>query len=209
MFDDSSDFLGLNRGTEVLLYEQRAAGTMRAASEVFYRLPSPAGWRSTASVSRLENDRAIAPDAQIGIRSAGPGVTGDGWFLLAGTMDPGTIATLLAGGESRRDTVIGLQRAVPVRVRDLGLREGGAFEGSNGTGAAGRRDELLVYDNSADGLHPSPVAVYFHDLVTDTWRNATNPYAEAGDDLIAPGAGLIVRKAPGGSSSYWRLPPAD
>ncbi|MCB1095206.1 MAG: TIGR02597 family protein, partial [Verrucomicrobiae bacterium] len=207
---ESLNFLGVNRGTEILFLQPRAAGINRSASAVFYR--ESLGWRSTANTTSEQGGFVIDPDVVLVVRGAGSQVHGATWVTVAGTMDAAeaAIATTIIGDASfSRDNTIGFQCPVPMPLASLGLVDSGAFQGSANVLGIARKDELLLFDNQTIGLNKSAARVYFYDLSAGLWKNAANPAADAGQDLVPAGAGLILRKASGHEGSYyWTFPGA-
>ena len=203
VLEDSADFLGINRGHELLLFDPRGTGIDRAASAVLYHLPT--GWRSTASATAPEDDRRLEPDSAFVIRGTGPQVTSDAWIVIAGAVEDGAVATIIGSGGS--DTTVALQSAMPKKLRDTGLVSSGAFEGSADVQAGNRRDELMVYDNTVLGTDKLPSATFYFDLASGLWRSAADPAADAGDVELPPGSFLKIRSA-SGAPVKWTLPAA-
>ncbi len=202
VIEDSTNYLGLNRGNEILHFDQRGNGFNRSATAVLYHLPTT-GWRSTVSVTALEDGHLLDSDGAFVVRGAGPQVTADAWLVMAGAEVETSIVTTIGAGGS--DTVIALQRAVPVKLRDAALFSSGAFEGSADTQPVNRRDELMICDNAVIGLNKQPSAIFYYDLSSGLWRSTTAPASDAGDVELAPGAFLKIRSASGGSTT-WTLP---
>jgi len=202
VFEDSAAYLGINRGNETLLFDQRGIGFNRSSSAVLYHLPAT-GWRSTASVTAPEDNRLLDRDQALVVRGSGVQVTADAWLVIAGAEVETSIATTIGAGGS--DTVVAMQRATPVKLRDTALVTSGAFEGSPDAQAANRKDELMVYDNAVIGLNKPPASTYYYDLSTGLWHSTTAPAADAGDVELPPGAFLRIRSA-SGAPAVWTLP---
>ena len=66
----------------------------------------------------------------------------------------------------------------------------------------GRRDLLLVFDNSVPGINKAPVKSYYY--YSGTWRKIGGT-ADDGDDIIEPSQGLIIRKYQNASNAtyFW------
>jgi uncharacterized protein (TIGR02597 family) len=71
---------------------------------------------------------------------------------------------------------------------------GGAFEGSASTLLSQRRDQLLVFDNSAAVVNRAPAKIYFYVTSTSNWREATTGFPVADDIEIAPSSAMLIRK---------------
>lgn len=201
VLEDSSDFLGINRGNEILFFDQQGSGVSRSAAGAYYHLP--AGWRSSISPTLSQNNRRIDPDAAIIVRSAGPQVVTQAWVVIAGAEVDSPITTTIGAGGT--DTIVTMQSATAVKLRDVALVSSGAFEGSADTQSANRRDLLMVYDNAVAGLNKTASATYYYDLSANAWRSEVAPTADAGDVQLVPGAFLRIRSASGAAAS-WMMP---
>ena len=156
----------LKQSAKLLLFDQTGTGINRSAAHVLYHLP--AGWRPTLDPAAPEDNRVLMPDQGFVVRGAGPRVVSDAWLVVAGAETETAIATTIAAGGA--DTVVGMQRASSVKLRDSGLVSSGAFEGSADVQEVSRKDELRVYDNAVAGLNKEPSAIYFYDLGAGLWR---------------------------------------
>jgi uncharacterized protein (TIGR02597 family) len=103
-----------------------------------------------------------------------------------------TVPVRVSQGKEQ-DTMLAVPRPAPVALADLDL--GSAFEESATNAPEDRKDELLVFDNTATGLNKTPVATYFRS--GGQWREDAALFPSAETVEIEPSAGLLLRKAKG------------
>jgi uncharacterized protein (TIGR02597 family) len=90
-------------------------------------------------------------------------------------------------------------------LKDLDLVSSGAFVSSTSLAPSGRRDLLLVFNNSVPGINKSPVVTCFHHgsnwyVVDSSGQNLNNDFE------ILPSHGVIIRKFANanGQTALWR-----
>jgi uncharacterized protein (TIGR02597 family) len=104
---------------------------------------------------------------------------------------------------------VSMSRPVDTSIRNLGLVQSGAFLPSTSTTIAGRRDQLLVFDNAAVGMNKAASATYFYvgTAESGTWRSAASPNVDVSNVLIPAGSGIVIRKYGSGLTSmsqFWK-----
>lgn len=197
-FTDSTDFLGIHRGHEVLSFARRGA-PKSAAEAVYYRVPS--GWRATVDALSNRSNDLLRSDAAVIVRGSGPLAISDAWITLAGTLQP--TALHLPSVQQTSDFALAVPLSKERPLRDLGLIASGAFEASANAAPLQRKDELLVYPRDVLGINKNPRR-YFYDQSAGRWRNHDAPAIDAGDDLLPVGAAVVIRKVPGSPAGYWQ-----
>lgn len=97
-------------------------------------------------------------------------------------------------------------RPVAITLGQIDL-DNGLFEESASSDPADRADELLVYDNTELALNKQPSAIYFRS--GGQWLEDAPGYPVADAVVLEPSAGLLIRKAAGGTDLelYWSNAP--
>lgn len=179
-----------DRRLELYRYTSHA-GTGFSPSRIFFLTVS--GWKESKKGFPDANNEPIAADAVMWLR---PRAGVDSWKLVtSGTVNSSDFVTLLkTHAEMHQDTVVGLNRPVPIAINDLGLNDEAVFRSSASTAGEDRLDELHILDNGVSGANRIPSAVYFR--TGGEWRSDDAGFPEAMNVLIDSDSGLIVRKAP-------------
>lgn len=104
-----------------------------------------------------------------------------------------TVVPFLTQANQPQDNAVAMIRPVSVPLDLTGLAPfDRSFE---------RNDQLLLFDNSKRGFDKTPSATY---VFNGGWKLASDPNAEHGADLIAPGTAILVRKAAiSNGSVFW------
>lgn len=184
----STGTLANQRRSLLLLPNVNGVGTNIAPLETYYILSS--GWRKTTG--EVSDDVILFPDSYFIIRHNHATITASTFFTPTGTVELNPVTSPLAtrsGGQ--QDNFVSSGRPIPVKVKDLDLISSGAFQASTSTLNNGRRDMLMVFDNSIPGINKAPVKSYYY--YSGTWRRIGGT-ADDGDELIQPSQGLIIRK---------------
>ena len=163
-----------------------------------------AGWRKVGGVATTKyDDMAIMPDSHFIVRHNYSGntefkvigrVRTSGFQTAIGTIQPNT----------RQDNHLGFPYPVPMTLTKTGFYQSGAVAGSTSFTPT---DLVLVYDNSITALNKPPTAKYFYYTGTALggagWRKVGATATAKFDDVevIAPGVGFIIQKAPVASPS--------
>ncbi len=98
-----------------------------------------------------------------------------------------------------QDNFIGLPRPVDITLNALNLANTSAFLTSTSTLAAGRRDQIFVYDNAVISQNKSPAATYYYHA--GLWKKQGQGNTDFGTDVIKAGAGVIIRKYQSGTGA--------
>jgi uncharacterized protein (TIGR02597 family) len=193
----STGTLANQRRSLLLLPNVNGVGTNIAPLETYYVLSS--GWRKTTG--EVSDDVILFPDSYFIIRHNHATITASTFFTPAGNVELNPVTSPLAtrsGGQ--QDNFVSSGRPIPVKVKDLDLITSGAFLASTSTLNNGRRDLLMVFDNSIPGINKAPVKSYYY--FSGTWRRIGGT-ADDGDELIQPSQGLIIRKYQDASSATY------
>ncbi|GAA5494534.1 hypothetical protein Rhal01_00696 [Rubritalea halochordaticola] len=187
-----SSLLALSQ-TKLMLPPVNADGVNNPPSRTFYILSGQ--WREFGSPDNA-GDTLLWPDTYFVIRhsSNAPEAT---TYRPSGQVDSTNFVIPLrsrAGGS--QDNYVAIPRPIAVKVKDLGLTTSGdnkSFEARDSTFDT-KYDRILVFDNNAALINKAASATYFYDATDSRWEKFGID-ADAGDDLIQPSAGLIIRKA--------------
>ena len=201
-FTPSANLLGLTRRTQINFPNVTGTGINRSSSATYFF--SGSYWRSTAAVAVDANNTPIFPDSYITVRN--PTTAADGLKLtVTGSvnLDPISIPLDSIAG-APNDNFVSMSRPVDVKLIDLGLVTSGAFTASTSLLGLGRKDQLLVFNNTNIGINKSASATYFY--FNGTWRSTASVGVDAGTTTIPAGAGIIIRKSSGSSatSTFWK-----
>lgn len=193
----STSFSG--RRTQILIPDTVTAGTNLAPTATFYVYGGT--WRRQGTSGTFESFQ-LWPDTYFIVRH-NASVTSGTNFVSSGEVETANFQIPLATQtNSKQDNFIALLRPVNVRLRDLNLGGTTAFIESATTSFSTRRDELLIFDNTASALNKSPSATYYYS--GSMWRRQGQT-GDAGDDTIPAGSGIIIRKYPTttGTTVFW------
>lgn len=200
-FHSSTSPLASGRKSELLLFDETTLGTSLAPSRRFY--VTAEGWFETGGFAAA-GDFALKPGQAFLVRHpAGVAAT---QFIPHQQVYAGAVSlSVRTSAEESVDTMLALPRPVPITLDDIDIDFGpGGFEESASNEVADRKDQLLVYDNAAAGLNKLPSAVYFR--VGGQWRkDEESAFPDAAGEWIEPSAGLLLRKAAGGTGQplFW------
>jgi uncharacterized protein (TIGR02597 family) len=195
------------RRTEVVIPDLAGVGSNLAPNKNFY---VHAGiWKQVGQGATSFNDYQLWPDTHFIIRNPSA-VTAATKYVTTGQVDTHKIVFDLASNASvPQDNYIALTRPVDITLNQLNLGGSSAFVSSTSSSPAGRRDEVLVYNNSVPGLNKSPSANYYY--LNGAWRKVGSAATlDVGGDIIPAGSGIIVRKfqVAGGATATWTNSPS-
>ncbi len=200
----SSSTAGPGRRTEVLIPDLLGNGTNLAPSRKFFL--NAGVWKESTGGFPNANNFVLMPDSYFIVRHNHASIIAATTFTATGIVELNPVsmplATLTTG---KQDNATTTGRPVPVKLKDLDLISSGAFVVSSGTAGPGRRDELLVFDNTVPTVNRSPSAIYFYNNTTSNWRQATGGFPVADDIEISPSSGILIRKSQtaSGISTSW------
>ena len=190
-FHASGGPLASDRVSELLFFDDLTPGTSLAPTRRFY--VTDAAWFEVGSFGEAGSTVVLPGQAFIVRHPSGVAMT----EFVANQQVFGEVVSLpvrVANGKAR-DTMLALPRPVTVTLDQLDLGPG-VFEESSSTDPGDRKDQLLVFDNASVLQNKGPSATYFRS--GGQWlRDGTN--AQSGSQSIEPSAGLLIRKAAGGS----------
>ncbi len=181
--------LATERISELLFFDTATAGTSLAPSRRFY--VTDTAWYEVGSFTEA-GDTVIEPGQAFIIRHpAGVALT---TFVPNQQVYGGPVSVMIggSGSDKGRDTMIGLPRPVSITLDDLDFAPG-QFVESASTAPGDRKDQLLVFDNTEALRNKQPDAVYFRS--GGQWLRAESGFPAAGNRIIEPSAGLLVRRA--------------
>lgn len=208
-FIPSTNTLGSGRRSEVLILGT-APGVNKSASDIYYFFNNE--WRKSGTSGNFDNV-VLPPQTYFILRNptASP-LT----FLAEGCVQVDRINEKLAFNTIKNDNSKAAMNAVPVTLRDLRLTaDSAAFVPSTNTLGSGRRDELVVFDNTSTGFNKSASAVFYIQSTTlaGGTRNIWRKNGASGDfsnEVVSAGAALLIRKYQQGSDGTveWKQQPA-
>jgi uncharacterized protein (TIGR02597 family) len=191
----------LSRSTEVLLPDVDGTGVNLSATSTYYYWSG--AWRRVGAGSAIRNDDVILPDMYFTVRH---NISTSSEVTTYGSVHHATWRIALTrNAASKQDNIVALPRPHAVSLNSSGLIQSGAFRTS--ASPLSRADELLVFDNSFATKNRSPSATYYH--WSGAWRRLGAGSADFGSEAVfTPGAGFIIRAAPGSTSATWSNTPA-
>lgn len=189
-FHLSTGRLAPERGSELLLFNEVGRGTKLAPSRRFFITAT--GWTS-ADGFVAAGETTIAPGQAFLIRHPAGAATTE--FVVSEQVygDVVRLGLRVSGGRGQ-DTTLAPPRPVKVALGTLDLGPG-FFEESASTDPADRKDELLVFDNTAPGINKLPSAVFFR--TGGQWIRDTAGFPTANLVTLELSTGLVIRKASG------------
>ena len=202
----SSGTLGYQQKTKILIPNVTATGINLPAEGVYFLTSQ--GWKQSLQGYPSAGNALLPPGLPFIIRHPS-GVEATVFEPEGRVLRAADSLGLVQSQSVRQDNTVAVLRPVDVALKDSGLDQN-AFVASTSHDAAGRKDELLVFDNSAAGFNKIPSATYYK--VGSAWfleqgKGAENTNA---DDVkaLAASAGLIIRKAQGADSgAIWTNQP--
>ena len=191
------------RRTEILLPDTDGSGINLATTSSFYIYND--GWRQQGEPA---NDNfgsfQFQPDNYLVIRHPesvdhSTKLRTAGEVELQSTRIP--LQTRVAG---KQDNFIGLLRPVDVTLDELSLGGTAAFVSTVSPFPSGRRDQILLFDNSRQAQNKSPIVTYY--FYNGAWRRQGQDISiDFGGDVISAGTGFMIRKyqTAGGETALW------
>ena len=195
------------RRTEILLPNVTGVGINLSASGTFFIFNG--GWRKQGqAVTSDFGLQQLMPDNYFSIRHPSA-VTSSTTFKALGEVELSVFSIPLnTRVEGKQDNFIALLRPVNMTLNGLSLGGTSAFVSSTTAFPAGRRDELLVFDNAVAARNKSASATYFY--FNGAWRKQGQAVtANFGGDTIPAGVGFLIRKyqTAGGETVFWTNQP--
>jgi uncharacterized protein (TIGR02597 family) len=194
----STDLTPAGRKSEILFPNMTAAGiNLPIGSRYFF---TSAGWVADKAGNPVADDTILPPDCLFIVRQP-VGVADVPWLVLGQAVTANVVVPLATRAGGKQDNPVGLIRPLPVRLIDAGLQSG--FVDSLGIAGFQRRDVLLVFDNSVASYNKSASKSYIR--VGGSWFADGKGQPVANDDLLVPGAGIVIRKYKNasGASTRW------
>jgi len=176
------------RRSQIIIPDNTFQGINLPAQGTYYFTST--GWKRAVAGNPDANDTLLLPDEFFIVRQPAT-VTSDTTLTFLGSVNMDAFAiTLGTRSGGTRDNAVALMRPADVSLADSGLQSG--FTSSASTLVNARRDQLLVFDNSIEGLNKSAVRTYYR--VGSNWIRATAGNPIANSDILTLGSGFIVRK---------------
>jgi len=191
---------GANRRTQVLFPNIGGYGynLASAATYFFLQTATTTNWVLSTDTAHNYNHQIVLPDQYVIVRNQSlliPTTTN----TTVGQVSTYALRIPLYGTNVNQDCYIGLPRPSVHTLYDLGFtnnNNGNGFRPSAGTTGGARRDTLLVFNNTAQGVNKSTAATYYL-LTNGQWRISTDSATDVGTNVVfTPGSGFIIRKYP-------------
>jgi len=200
----------------LVLFPDLSSATINKAAVAQYYYFNNAWRRSSPPITAASNfnDVVIAPDQYVTVRNA-TNVADVTTFMGIGQVVtyPVRIPVLASGPPAvGQDNPLGIYRPATESLYQSGLTNP-AFVASTSSGAAGRRDVLLVFDNTSQALNKSASQQFYY--FNNGWRRSSPPTSASIDysqsNIFLTTQGFIVRKTTNGVSgatlNTWVNPP--
>jgi uncharacterized protein (TIGR02597 family) len=197
----STSTLLSGRRTQLLLPDLFGNGINLAPSRIFFIHSGV--WKEATTGFPIADNTILSPDAFFIVRHNHATITAATTYTASGIVELNPVSAPLATHATvQQDNPVTTSRPVPVKLQDLKLvnevagvyQAGGAFVASASTLLSQRRDQLLVFDNSAPVVNRAPAKIYFYVTSTSNWREATTGFPVADDIEIAPSSAMLIRK---------------
>ncbi|MBS0632455.1 MAG: TIGR02597 family protein [Verrucomicrobia bacterium] len=185
----SAGTLGPQRRSQVIIPNNGYAGTNLPAVGVYYFTAD--GWHQAVAGNPTADHIILHPDSYFTVRQPAAIADDVTWGVTGSVVLEDQRIPLFTRTAGAQDNALALNRPVDLRLADTGLETG--FAASASTLGADRRDQLLVFDNSARSQNKSAAAVYYR--VGDNWIKAVSGNPAANDDVLGAATGFVVRKA--------------
>ena len=188
------------RKTQILLPDMVSAGVNLASAATYYNYSG--AWRLSGTDGTAPyDDTILLPTSYFTVRNSTTATT----FTPTGNVYMNRITTPLDTQVSTaQDNAVSLPRPTATTLNDLGLITSGAFTPSTNTSVFGRKDTLLVYDNTVAGVNKASSATYYY---YNGWRlSGTDGTQDYGTTTIPYGVGIKIRKAAAsfGTTAFWQ-----
>lgn len=186
----STSTLLSGRRTEVLYPNLTTAGINLSSSATYY--VHSGIWKKAGSGDTNFGATQLWPDVYFAIRQPST-VTSATVYTITGEVEVGDfcipLGTQISVGQ---DNFISLTRPIDVTLDDLNLGGTSAFVSSTSTLLSGRRDQLLVFNNSVAARNRSASATYYYH--GGMWKKTDTGDTNMGSTVIPAGTGFIIRK---------------
>jgi uncharacterized protein (TIGR02597 family) len=205
--------------TEILIPNYAAPGVNQSFSTVYFfsnnvnGTTNNVGWRVVGDNTTDHGDDPLVPQGYFVVRNLNSAPTMS--LKAAGSVLTSKFAIPLATqAAAAQDNSVSMIRPVEVKLNDTGLNPtDGSFVATTDTRSF--KDELLLFNNATTALNKSPSAIYFYsNNVNGTtnnigWRVLGDNTTDHGNDLIAAGSAIIIRKAANGTGGivFWTNSP--
>lgn len=184
----SLNTLATGRRSQVIIPDNNFEGINLPAQGTYYFTST--GWIRAAAGNPVSNDVILYPDEFIIVRQPAT-VASDVTVVFTGEVSTNALALPLATRTAgTRDNALALTRPVDVTLAASGLAAG--FVESLNTLATGRRDQLIVFDNTQIGFNKSAARTYYR--FGGNWIRAAAGNPNANAEVLSAGSGFIVRK---------------
>ena len=201
----STSTLAAGRRTQILVPNFAGVGTNLASASIYYINGSI--WKKIGDGNTSHNADQLWPDTYFTIRNPAA-VTSATTYTVSGSVEPYAISVpLVTQATIAQDNFVALPRPIDTTLNALNLGGTAGFMTSTSTLAAGRRDQLLVFDNAAAIINKATSAIYYYN--GGIWKKVGGGTADFGTDVIPAGAGFMIRKYQSGTgaTSPWSNTP--
>lgn len=197
-----------SRMTEILYPDLVGAGINRAATKQYFIDSLTAEWKDSEGNITAGNT-ILWPDVMFTIRHPSRVSASTAYIMNGEVITERMVIGLSTNDIGEHDNYIALPRPVDVALEDLNLGGTSAYVGSAGVGSRNRKDEILLVDNSVQGMNKSATIQYYYDSIAGIWRNAEGD-TDATGDVIPAGTGFVIRKSStvDGITHFWQQSPS-
>jgi len=180
----------VSRSTEILFPNTSSVGINKSPSATYFFYNN--AWRKVGSNPTTSfNNTVVSPQEYFILRNRG---TNTLTYVASGNVEAQAAGRYVATQTAKDDVAIVSGRPVAMTLASLKLGGTSAFVTS--VSSVSRKDELLVFNNSATGLNKSQAATYYY--YNNAWRKVGASASTSFDNEPLPaGAALIIRKAAG------------
>lgn len=194
------------RRTSLLFPDLTTNGINLAPSAIYYVHNSI--WKRSGAdpIDTDYGSTQLWPDMYLTIRHTSA-VTASTTYTVTGEVEVGDfVIPLSTQAAAQQDNFIAVTRPVDVSLDNLNLGGTTAFVSSTSETTFGRRDQLMVFDNTLQLQNKAPSAIYFYHA--GIWKKSGSLVASQnyGTDVIRAGAGFMIRKYQSGTGAtvFWK-----
>lgn len=194
------------RRTEVLLLRYDQVGVNKSAEATYFYFNG--GWRKQGAPVTVNFGASNAVNSAQYMLIRNTNNSNPLTFVAFGNLSEGEVTTSISTAATKNDLYVSPGRAAPLTFADLQLGGTAAFVSSVSPAAGGRRDELLVFNNSATGINKSAADTYFY--FNNGWRRQGSPVTVdfSNSNVVNGATGFLLRKYEGtpGSVNWTTIP---
>jgi uncharacterized protein (TIGR02597 family) len=205
-YSNSLSGTAAGRRTEVLVLNYDGIGENKSAANTFFYFNN--GWRRQGAPLTVNFGPSNVVSAAQYVLVRNTNNSTPLTHVSFGNLASGEVTASIPTAAVKNDLYVSPGRATALTFADLQLGGTPAFASSTTATAAGRRDEVLVFDNTAAGVNKSSANTFFY--FNNGWRRQGSPATVdfSSSNAVAGATGFLIRKAGGtpGAANWTSIP---